>query len=493
MPVARAPRSILFAAAIALLCSSGPVHAQGLGKAVEDHHNLGALGLSVDVSGTTLVVRSVHDGGPAAAAGVRAGDVIESVASEPLTAPANGPGPTLQVVAEVERCEAEKKKAPVVLGVRRGGAVESIEVTVAKLGAHARTCPEKCKKCAQVVEAGLAWLAKAQRGDGSFPTDLGGKTGLVVVTSLGGLAFLSAGAGGGANGPLERATNFVLTRVGKEEESPFGRMGGAGGGNWNQANWELAYGLVFLSEMARKTKRPEVKAKVAELVTALQRTQEQSGGWAHGPGGPNALGYLELEIVSNYALLGLGAARRLGVEVDEASVGKALTWIESTASSDGGVGYSPRPGQKGGGDPGRTAGALVAYAALGQKKRPFFEDMAGYYTRRQGELEGGHVSPCMHLLAGAMAGQLLGDAWRAYMERYRLTIMAARRPDGSFASTPTQESQSLHSNTDLTVGPCWTTATYVTILSLPGDRLPLLLGGDGGSEPASGKREASGR
>lgn len=489
----RAP--LLAAATLTLLASAGPARAQGggFGKAAEDHHNLGALGAAVDVSGTTLVVRAVHEGGPAAAAGLRPGDVIESVGGEALTAPANGPGPTLQVVAEVERCEAEKKKAPVVLGVRRGGAVEPVEVTVGKLGAHARTCPEKCKKCAQVVEAGLAWLAKAQRGDGSFPTDLGGKTGLVVVTSLGGLAFLSAGAGAGPNGPLERATSYVLSHVGKEEESPFGKMGGAGGGNWNQANWELAYGLVFLSEMARKTKRPEVKAKVAELVTALQRTQEQSGGWAHGPGGPNALGYLELEIVSNYALLGLGAARRLGVDLDEASVGKALAWIESTASPDGGVGYSPRDGQKGFGDPGRTAGALVAYASLGQKKRPFFESMAGYYARRQGELEGGHVSPCMHLLAGAMAGRLLGDAWKAYMERYRLTIMAARKPDGSFASTPTRESQSLHSNTDLTVGPCWTTATYVTILSLPGDRLPLLLGGDGGSEPSAGKREASGR
>ncbi len=248
------------------------------------------------------------------------------------------------------------------------------------------------------------------------------------------------------------------------------------------------FGLILEAD-----ENPEVKAKVAELVTSLQRTQEQSGGWAHGPGGPNALGYLELEIVSNYALLGLGAARRLGVEPDEAAVGKALAWIESTASADGGMGYSPRDGQKGFGDPGRTAGALVAYASLGQKRRPFFEDMAGFYARRQGDLEGGHVSPCMHLLAGAMAGRLLGDAWKAYMERYRLTIMAARKPDGSFASTPTQESQSLHSNTDLTVGPCWTTATYVTILSLPGDRLPLLLGGDGGSEPSAGKREASGR
>ena len=57
--------------------------------------------------------------------------------------------------------------------------------------------------------------------------------------------------------------------------------------------------------------------------------------------------YLELEIVGNYALLGLSAAKKLGLEVDAQKVTKAFAWIEDTASGDGGVGYSPRPGQKG--------------------------------------------------------------------------------------------------------------------------------------------------
>lgn len=477
-----------------LLALLGPgaaaAHAQGLPgrSAAEDLHNVGALGLGVEVRGVALAVKKVLPGSPAGAAGVREGDEVTGVAGQPLAAT---PGPIAQVVAEVERCEAAKKKSPVVLTIRRGGAEQQVEVEVQKLGAHARTCPEKCKKCEAIVAAGLAFLAKQQQADGRFPTDLGGKTGNVVVTSLSGLAFLAAGAGLEPGGPLDRATTYVLTHCGAKEDSPFGRMGGGGGGNWNQENWELGYGLMFLAEVAKKTKRGDVKAKCAELVARIQQNQEQSGGWAHGPGGPNALGYVELEIMSNYTLLGLGAAKRLGLELDGAKVEKGLTWIEGTASPDGGVGYSQQPGQKGHGEAGRTAGALVAFASLGQQRHPFFGKMVGFFERNLGTLPAGHVSPCMHLLAGAMASTVLGDrAWGAYMNEFRPHVMASRRPDGSFASTPTEESRSLNNNTDLTVGPCWTTATYVLILSLPGGRLPLLLGGDGGDDerPARPRR-----
>jgi hypothetical protein len=502
-----APLLLVLGAAPALAQAVPP----GLGGAPEDFYNLGGLGLGVDIHGASLTVRKVLPGSPAGAAGVQEGDEITAVAGQPLVAPppssgmgmlggappARG-GPVEQVVAEVERCEAQRKRTPVVLKVRHGGAERDVEVEVQRLGPHARTCPARCKKCQAIVQAALQFLARQQQSDGHFPTELGGKTGLVVVTSLSGLAFMAANAGLEPGGPVDRATTYVLAHVGAAESSPFGGMGGGGmggGANWNQENWELGYGLMFLCEVEKRTRRPDVKEKCAELVARLQRNQEQSGGWAHGPGGPNALGYLELEIVGNYALLGLGAAHRLGLDVDADKVEKALAWIESTSSGDGGVGYSPREGQKGFGEPGRTSGALLAYAALGQTRRPFFERMVSYLEHNLARLPQCHVSPCMHLLAGAMASKLLGGrVWDEYMDTFRLHIMAARRPDGSFASTPTEETQSLHSNTDLEVGPCWTTATYALILSLPDAKLPALLGGRGADEahgPRRGPRTGS--
>lgn len=484
-PHRRAPA--LGALALAALAAvAQPVAAQtppGFGGPVEDWHNLGALGLGVDVDGAALVVKKVLPG-PAQQAGIREGDRLEQVGGAALRA--DGPGPVLQVVADVERAEAARKAAPVVLGVRRGGGEpQQVPVDVPRLGAHAKTCPDKCKKCQAIVEAGVAFLARQQQGDGCFPTDLGGKTGKVVVTSLGGLALLAAGASPAPGGPLDRALGYVMNHIGKAEASPFGAR--PGGGNWNQENWELGYGLMFLAEMARRTRRADVKARCAEVVAHIERNQEQSGGWAHGPGGPNALGYLELEIVGNYLLLGLGAAKKLGLAVDADRVGRAFAWIEQTAGPDGGVGYSPRPGQKGHGDPGRTAGAIVAFAALGAQKAPFFDKMCGYFGAKLGDLPEGHVSPAMHLLAGAMAARVLGRPWDAYHDRYRLLLAAQRRPDGSFSSMPTRESRSLRSNSDLTVGPCWTTASYVLILALDPERLPLLLGGDAG-EDGGGRR-----
>lgn len=474
-------RSSFLLAALCLTAFPISVHAQGFGKKAQDNQNLGVLGAGVEVQGATIHVREVHKGGPAESVGIQVGDQIVKVGGRALQ-PSQGlqPGPIAQVIAEVEKAEAARKRTPVVLTISRGGTEKEFSLPVQKLGAHSKSCPNKCKKCSRIVQQGLEFLARTQGGNGEFSTDLGGKTGKVVVTSLGGLAFLAAGASPARGSPLDRAGTYVLNHANKAEASPFGNMGGRGGGNWNQVNWELAYSLVFLAEMARKTKRPDYKAKCAELVKALNNTLEQSGGWAHGPGGPNALGYVELEIVSNYALLGMGAAKKLGLELDDAKVNKALAWIEATTNGNGGVGYSPRSGQKGHGDPGRTAGALVAFKALGASKLPFYAKMAGFYQTNMGKLTEGHVSPAMHLLAGAMGAKVIGKkAWKNYMNTYRLHIMGARKPDGSFASTPTKESQSMRNNTDLTVGPRWVTATYVIILSLDNEKIPYLMGGKG--------------
>jgi Family of unknown function (DUF6288) len=476
-------------AVLLLVVPCFPALAQFPGSPPEDYVNLGALGVGVEADGAQLTVRRVYEG-PAQQAGLREGDRILGVGGDALDARA----PALAVVAAVERCEGARRRTPVTLTVSRGGRQLELEVPVQRLGDHSRSCPSRCDKCEQIVRSGLEFLASQQASDGSFPTDLGGQTGKVVVTSLGGLAFLAAGASPDRDGPLGRALEYVLRHVGQPDRTMGGMgAGGMGGGNWNQENWELGYGLMFLAEMARRTRRQDVLAKCQELVVRIERNQEESGGWAHGPGGPNALGYLELEIVGNYLLAGLGAARSLELEVDTDGVARALEWIVGTSPGDGGVGYSQRDGQRFG-DPGRTAGAIVAFAAVGQSRHAFFGRMVDSFQGHMEELPNGHVSPAMHLLAGAMASRLLGDRpWRAYMDAFRLHVMQARKPDGSFASTPTQESQMMRNNTDAQVGPCWNTATYVLILSLAEgeERLPLLLGG-GGSGGGS-RRPRTGR
>ena len=466
------PRWPLAPGAIALLlCLCLPALGQGrFGQKQEaDLANFGVIGARGDVSGSSLRVREVLEGGGAKQAGLSPGDEIVGVEGKSF-----GKDPLLELYRAIDAAEAARKRQPLLLKVLRAGSETELKVPVARLGACSKSCPNKCKRCDKVIKAGLGFLAKTQAGNGCFPTDLGGKTGLVVVTSLGGLAFMSAGIPPKPGTPAGRALDYVLKNANTPDTGGFG---GGGRGNWNQENWAHAYALCFLAEVAYTTRRKDVKAKVKELAEKLLTTMEQTGGWAHGPGGPNALGYLELEIVSNYALLGLGAARRLGIELDEGKLAKAMAWIESTAAADGGVGYSHRSGQKGFGDPGRTAGALVAYVALGQKKRPFYKKMAGYYANHVGGLPEGHVSPAMHILAGAMAAHVLGNkAQKAYRASYHTLLLGQRRPDGSFGSMPTKESKQLSNNTDLTVGPRWTSASYILALTLGRKNIPLLLG-----------------
>jgi hypothetical protein len=266
---------------------------------------------------------------------------------------------------------------------------------------------------------------------------------------------------------------FVSANIGKESE--LGRM--AGGANWNQTNWGLGYGGIFLAEAhaAYPTKGSDEKLKwVAETILA---NMEDTGGFAHGPGGPNALDYLELEIVSNYCIAALGGCKAGGVKVDDKQIEKALTYIQKCGGGKGGVGYSTREGQVGWGDPGRTGGAMMAFGAVGRDNHEYYKPMSAYLQANLRDIIDGHVSPTMHHLSAAAACRREGDkAWEKYWEAQRQECTMLRNPDCTFTGRPTKESQTMGRNNDLDLGAVWNTAHWVIILCLEKDNLPIWFG-----------------
>src|SRR5581483_2988716 len=99
-----------------------------------------------------------------------------------------------------------------------------------------------------------------------------------------------------------------------------------------------------------------------------------------------------------------------------------------------------------------------------------------------------------HMTSGAIAAYVLGGKeWASYIDVYRPQLLAARKADGSFSAIPTHESDMLHSNTDATVGPCWTTASGILILSLPNEKVPVLLDKDKGDKPEKADKEKPGK
>ncbi|MHC4598923.1 MAG: DUF6288 domain-containing protein [Planctomycetota bacterium] len=470
----------LFAGAAENYGQNPPVPRPGTG---DDFFNLGPLGAAgmpmkkkesaAAGLGKVAAIKVMKVEAKGSAAGLlRMGDFITAAAGRPFPVRED---PLLVLSRAIEAAEGAKKPA-LKLQVYRGGKPETVTLPVRALGKHSRTCPMKCKKCGVVVAESLAFLAKAQQGDGSWKGGAGGQNAQVVITTLSGLAFLASGStpkAGPHATPLKKAVNYLLRCAGKESSWKTGRS--SGGGNWCQVNWNAGYAPWFLAEAYKATGDARLLKKVTELAAQIVKNQERSGGWAHGPGGPNALGYLELEIVSNYCLTALGLAKRLGVEVDEGAIDRGVKYVVACSGGDGGIGYSTRPGQKSMGDPGRTAGAVVAFHALGLDRHPFFPKMQAYYRRNMKHLVGGHVSPCMHFLAGSLAAKIGGPKiWKQYWERFRDEIMLARRHDGSFSARPTKESQQLHRNTDRGQGPAWITAHYVLIMQAPTAKWKLL-------------------
>ena len=158
----------------------------------------------------------------------------------------------------------------------------------------------------------LAWLAERQLDDGGYPQTLSGRNGAVCATSVAGLAWL-AGGSSLEEGPhaenVAAARSFVESFV-AEPTSGFG--GSPGEANWDQTNWGLAHAAIFLGELHDAHARPQRAPRDVALLRrsgSLETPGGESGGWAHGPGGPNALGYVELNIVSGSRARPVSASR----------------------------------------------------------------------------------------------------------------------------------------------------------------------------------------
>ncbi len=450
----------------------------------EPSFNLGPLGaeglpqgsVSGVPSGTAgLRVTSVIDGTPAKAAGLAPGDVIVGVGTQ-LFANAKLL-PVYQLVDLLEKA-LSKKDAKVALVVVRGGKKQNLPIVLPAPGPHAATCPIGCARCEKLIDESLAYVASHQRSDGGYDTRYSSTNGEVVMTCLAGLAFLASGSTP-AEGPyaehLRKGVEFVTKNVGKAATPE--ELAGFPPGNWNQTNWGYAYSAIFLAQVHQIAPSDELKGKLAEIAEAIGRNQEASGGWAHGPGGPNALKYVELQVAGNWCLCALGALKRAGIEVPQKTVDRGVAYAVSTSSGDGGVGYSDRELQKGNGEPGRTSGCLWGFSLLGLTKHPFHPKMAAFFKGSMGKLPTSHISPVMHFTTSAFACTHLGSAaWKPFQELFRLELLSTRGPDGTFRAHPTAAGLGAPRNLDREMGAVWTTASYALALQLPKGKLPLLAG-----------------
>lgn len=423
---------------------------------------------SIDRSGgdegpEELRVDLLLPGGPAAEAGLKVGDVIVGAGGKSFK-----DGSLAAVARALLKAEAGGGKGVVTLKVRRVGAkgVSKLQVAVPQGGKPAAK-PTEGKARQAMIDAGLKWLAERQESGGGFRQTLSGANGAVVQTSLAGLAWLAGGSDLKA-GPYKDNVDGAFRYV----SGHLGRMGSrigtsdAGGPSWDQSNWGYAHAAIFLGELYHRSPNDDVKQALLDCGKTLAERQEASGGWAHGPGGKNALGYLELNIVSGLALTGIGLAWQAGYDVPEDVMERAEEYLSKTGGGDGGVAYSGKDGQRGSGNIGRTAGSWLGFVNLGLAKNGWCRKMGKYVKRNAGALLDGHASLMQHvLLAGVAAHAQGGEARKRFWDAAQRDLVLARSPDGSFQPRPWYENPVGESNTDVTFGDVWTTASWTIVLA----------------------------
>jgi hypothetical protein len=408
-----------------------------------------------------LAIEALFPEGPAEKAGLRIGDVIIGIGSASF----EKAGSLGLLHKMLVAAESGKGKGVVPLRVVRTGekGAKVIKVPVPQGGKPAAK-PLTGEARTALIDGALAWLAKRQKDDGGFAETLSGNNGAVVQTALAGLCWLADGSdleNGRYSENVAKAAEFVAQNAGRA-----GAMGGAmserAGANWDQTNWGLAHGAIFLGELYQRTPTEEMQSTLLEFGKQLAERQEESGGWAHGPGGKNALGYLELNIVTGLALGGLGLAGQAGYDVPPEVIAKAEKYLRASGGG-GGVGYSHKGG---GGNIGRTAGCFLGFVSLGRGREAWCKTMRGYVEKNTGKVLGGHASLMQHILLAGVAGNAIGGkAEKTFWAACERDLILARAPDGSFQSRPWHESISMQSNSDVSFGQVWTTAAWTLCLA----------------------------
>jgi hypothetical protein len=195
------------------------------------------------------------------------------------------------------------------------------------------------------IEKGVAWLLQEQQPQGSFgpsgPDALG-------PTALAALALMHAGLREG--GPADQDKRLTKALRFLDETGP----GRAGRSDRDPGTYATSLLVLVLAARGREADLPRVQ-RLADL---LARTQAKNGQWSYaGEPGDTGRGGPEVGDNSNthFAVLALGTASGLGVQVPPETLARARGWWIACQAEDGGYAYS-----SGGTHGGSMAGSMTA-------------------------------------------------------------------------------------------------------------------------------------
>lgn len=303
----------------------------------------------------------------------------------------------------------------------------------------------------RAVAQGLEFLANAQAKDGSW-RNMGGRGSYpTAMTSLAGLALISAG-----NTPtrgkyalhLRRGIGFILGSSQRnglitDFQSEARPMYGHG------------FSMLFLSQVygmeEDRQRRDEIRKVLRRGVDLIARSQSAQGGWNYSPDSGGDEGSVTIMQVQ-----GLRGCRNVGIKVPKDVIDGAIRYIENSTTSDGGISY--RVGQ-GGSRPSLAAPAAACLYNAGKYDSPLAERILKYCdSHLSANGPRGHYYYTQLYLAQAYY-QAGGERWEKYYPEIQKRLLSSQRDDGSWQGD--------------NVGTTYGTAIAIIILQLPYKNLPI--------------------
>jgi squalene cyclase len=294
----------------------------------------------------------------------------------------------------------------------------------------------------------LEWLASKQNPDGSWSD--GRYPNNTAITAYAMLAFMAQGhlPRQGLYGPeVAKGARFLLSSARDD-----GYIVGAKGGNM----YCHAMATLALLELWGMTGDDEIKPVVKKAVDLIIRCQsEREGGWRYEPVASGA--DISITIMQ---VMALRAARNSGLHVPDATMKRAIAYIESCWDRPSG-GFRYQPNARAPAFARTAAGACVLMLA-GQynndKIRPALEFLHKNFDAREHYWYGHYYAAHAMHTAG-------GKDWEKWYGQLVKTLLPAQSQDGSWVNGKIQDPNS--------PGPVFSTSIAVVVLSVPANYLPI--------------------
>lgn len=285
---------------------------------------------------------------------------------------------------------------------------------------------------------GLKYLAASQQPEGSWPDNSGHYPGVVGIATL---AFLAHGEDPN-HGPygiqIKRCIDYLI-----KAQKPENGYIGTSMYNHGFATLALAeaYGVVDDDRLEKALQ------KAVDLILSAQQ-RNPKGGWRYSPDSKDAD-----TTVSGCQIVSLLAARNAGIPIPDTAIERALNYMTSCRSADGGYGYTSRGGTK----TTLTAIGSLCYSLAKQKDAKGFQESLDY-LKRNIDYRDPHYTYYFEYYMSQALFHADEELWERWNEKNIRLLTATQQSDGSWSGNR---------------GPAYSTASALLSIALNYRYLPI--------------------